>query len=89
MGIVNYQKAKKEMETAAAAYEALDYISDLAGSDMVLNELAMYLSTDDLVSFLHDFIGAKNIDTSDLDDECIESLNEHYRLHCGIARAFV
>lgn len=82
MGIVNYQKAKKEMDTAAAAYEALDYICDMAGSDMVLNEIVEYIPTDYLVSFLHDFIRLNDVDTSDLDDECIESLNEHYRLHC-------
>ena len=82
MGIVNYQMAKKELDTASAAYEALDYICDIAGSNMVLNELVEYMSTDDLVSFLHDFIRLNDVDTSDLDNECIESLNEYYRLHC-------
>lgn len=82
MAIVNYQKAKKELNTAAAAYEVLDTISDMAGSDMVLNELIDYISIDDLVSFLHDFIRLNDVDISDLDAECIESLNEHYRLHC-------
>lgn len=82
MGIVNYQKAKKELKTAAAAYEALDYICDMADSEIVLRELVDYLSIDDLVGFLHDFIRWGDVDTSDLDDECIEALNEHYRLHC-------
>jgi len=82
MGLVNYERVKKEMEIAAAAYEALDYITDKKGSDIVLNELAMYLSTDDLVSFLHDFIRLFDVDTSEMNDETVESLNEHYRLHC-------
>lgn len=82
MALFNYQKVKKELDTVAAAYKALDYICDMAGSDMVLNELIDYVSIDDLVSFLQDFICLNDVDTSDLDDECIESLNEHYRLHC-------
>lgn len=82
MAIINYERVKKEMDITASAYEALDYICDMADSDMVLNEIVDYISIDDLVSFLHDFIRLNDIDTSDLNDECIESLNEHYRLHC-------
>lgn len=82
MAIVNYQKAKSEMDTLANAYEVLDYIRDMAGSDLVLQEFVEYMPIDDLVSFLHDFIRLNDVDTSDLDDECIESLNEHYRMHC-------
>ena len=82
MGLCNYQKTKAELDTAAAAYETLDNICDMAGSDMVLRELVDYISIDDLVNFLHDFIRLNDVDTSDLDAECIESLNEHYRLHC-------
>lgn len=70
------------MDTTEAAYEALEYICDMAGSDLVLREFVDYLSIDELVSFLLDFITLNDVDTSDLDDECIESLNEHYRLHC-------
>lgn len=70
------------MDATVAAYEALDYICDIAGSEAVLTELSYYLSIDDLVSFLQDFIASYDVDTSDLDDECIKSLNEHYRLHC-------
>lgn len=64
-------------DTGRAVDETLEYICD-----MVLNEIVYYMSIDDLVSFLHDFIRLYDVDTSDLDDECIESLNEHYRLHC-------
>lgn len=71
-----------EMDAAEASYVALKYICDMAGSDLVLHELYDYLSIDDVVSFLHDFICSYDIDTSDLDDEYIEVLNEHYRLHC-------
>lgn len=82
MGIVNYKMYKKEMDTFEAACKTLDYICDMAGSDMVLNEIVEYIPTDDLVNFLHDFIRLNDVDTSDLDDECIELLYEHYRLHC-------
>lgn len=70
------------MDTTVAAYEALDYICDRFGSDLVLNELTYYTSIDNFVSFLHDFISFYNVDTSDLDAGCIESLNEHYERHC-------
>ena len=70
------------MDASNAAYEVLEYICDMAGSDLVLRELYDYLSIDDAVSFLHDFIASYDVDTSDLDDGCIESLTEHYRIHC-------
>ena len=69
-------------DTVDAAFEALEYICGMEGSNMVLNELVDYLSIDDLVRFLHNFIRLYDVDTSDLDDECIEELNEHYKLHC-------
>lgn len=82
MSLANYPKLKSLMDTAEAADETLEYICDMAGSDMVLNELVDYMSIDDLVCFLQDFIVLQDVDTSDLDDDCIELLNEHYRLHC-------
>lgn len=71
-----------EINATEASYVALNYICDMAGSDLVLHELYDYLSIDDVVSFLHDFINSYDIDTSDLDDDYIESLNKYYRLHC-------
>ena len=70
------------MDANEAAYETLEYVCDMVGSDMVLRDLVDYMSIDNLVNFLHDFMCVYDIDTSDLDDECIKSLNEHYRLHC-------
>lgn len=69
-------------DTSNAAYEVFEYICDMAGSDMVLNELIDYLSIDGLVSFLHDFIRLYDVDTSDLDDETIELINDWYRAEC-------
>ena len=71
-----------EINETEASYVVLKYICDIAGSDMVLHELYDYLSIDDVVSFLHDFINNYDIDTSDLDYDYIEVLNEYYRLHC-------
>ena len=65
-----------------AAYEALEYICDMFGSDTVLNEMYDYLSIDDAVSFVHDFIRLYDVDTSDLDAETIDLINEHYRTEC-------
>ena len=71
-----------EMDATEASYVVLNYICDMVGSDLVLHALYDYLSIDDVVSFLHIFINCYEIDVSDLDNEYIESLNEHYRLHC-------
>lgn len=71
-----------EINATEASYVILNYICDMVGSDLVLHVLYEYLSIDDVVSFLHDFINSYDIDTSDLDDDYIEALNEHYRLHC-------
>lgn len=71
-----------EIDETEASYVVLNYICDCVGSDLVLHALYDYLSIDDVVSFLHDFICSYEIDTSDLDNEYIEVLNEHYRLHC-------
>lgn len=71
-----------EIDATEASYVVLNYICDMVGSDLVLHALYNYLSIDDVVSFLHYFINCYEIDTSDLDDAYIESLNEHYRLHC-------
>ena len=71
-----------EIDATEASYVVLNYICDMVGSDMVLHALYDYLSIDDVVSFLHDFINWYEVDTSYLDDEYIEALDEHYKLHC-------
>lgn len=70
------------MDATVAAYEALDYICDMFGSDLVLHELYDYLSIDDAVSFVHDFIKFYDVDTFGLDAATIDLINEHYRTEC-------
>lgn len=69
-------------DTALAADETFEYICDMAGSDLVLHELYDYLSLDDLVSFLHDFIRLFDMDTSGMDADTLELVNEWYRDEC-------
>lgn len=70
------------MEASDAAYETLEFLVDVYDAEDVLNELFEHMDTDKQVEFVHDFIKLFDVDTSGLDDECIESINEHYRLHC-------
>lgn len=69
-------------DTSNAAYEAFEYLVDMFGSDTVLNEMYDYLSIDDAVSFMHDFIKLYDVDTFGLDAETIDLINEHYRTEC-------
>lgn len=69
-------------DTSNAAYEAFEYLVDMFGSDTVLNEMYDYLSIDDAVGFVHDFIKLYNVDTFGLDAETIDLINEHYRTEC-------
>ena len=70
------------MDTSNAAYEALEYICDMYDSETVVRELFDNLSIDRQIKFLHEFIDDYDIDTSELDDDTIEAITKHYRLHC-------
>lgn len=69
-------------DTSNAAYEAFEYLVDMFGSNTVLNEMYDYLSIDDAVSLVHDFIKLYDVDTFGLDAETIDLINEHYRTEC-------
>ena len=69
-------------DTSNAAYEVFESLVDMFGSDTVLNEMYDYLSIDDAVSFVHDFIKLYDVDTFGLDAETIDLINEHYRTEC-------
>lgn len=70
------------MEASDAAYDTLIFLIDVYGAEDVLKELFEHMDIDKQVEFVHDFIRLFDVDTSGLDDECIEVLDEHYRLHC-------
>lgn len=70
------------IDTSDAAYEALMFLVDVCGAEDVLNEFFDYMNVDMQIEFVHDFIKYHDVDMSEMDDEFIESLNEHYRLHC-------
>ena len=70
------------IEASDAAYETLMFLVDVYDAEDVLNELFEHMDVDRQVEFVHDFIRLYDVDTSELNDETIEALNEHYRLHC-------
>ena len=65
-----------------AAYETLEFLVDVCGEIDVLNEFFDYMDTDKQVEFVHDFIRYNDVDTSELSDETLRTINEHYNRHC-------
>lgn len=70
------------MDASEAAYETLEFLVDVYGAEDVLNELFDYLDTDKQVEFVHDFIRCYDVDTSELSDETLRTIQEHYKRHC-------
>ena len=70
------------MDDTYAAYETLEFLVDVYGEITVLNELFDYMDIDRKVEFVHDFIRYNNVDTSELSDETLRTINEHYNRHC-------
>lgn len=70
------------MDTSEAAYETLMFLVDVCGAEDVLNEFFDYMDTDKQVEFVHDFIRYNDIDTSEMNDETMRTINEHYNRHC-------
>lgn len=70
------------MNETDAAYETLEFIVDVYGEVAVLNELFDYMDVDRKVEFVHDFIRYNYVDTSELSDETLRTINEHYNRHC-------
>ena len=69
-------------DASNAAYEALMFLVDMCDAEDVLNEFFDYLSVDRQVEFVHDFIRYNNVDTSELSDETMRTIQEHYKMHC-------
>lgn len=70
------------MDASEAAYETLAFLMDVYGAEDVLNELFDYMDADRQVEFMHDFIRYNDVDTSELSDDTIRTINEHYKKHC-------
>ena len=70
------------MNETDAAYETLEFLVDVYGEVAVLNELFDYMDVDRKVEFVHDFIRYNDVDTSELSDETLRTINNHYKLHC-------
>lgn len=70
------------MDASEAAYETLMFLVDVCGEVAVVNELFDYMDVDRQVEFVHDFIRCCDVDTSELSDETLRTINEHYNRHC-------
>lgn len=70
------------MDASEAAYETLMLLMDVCSAEDVLNEFFDYMEVDKQVEFVHDFIKYHDVDTSDLSDETLRTINEHYNQHC-------
>ena len=70
------------MDDTNAAYETLEFLVDVYGEVTVLTELFDYMDVDRKVEFVHDFIRYNDVDTSELSDETLRTINEHYNRHC-------
>lgn len=70
------------MNETDAAYETLEFLVDVYGEVAVLNEFFDYMDVDRKVEFVHDFIRYNDVDTSELSDETLRTINEHYNRHC-------
>jgi len=70
------------MNDTDAAYETLEFLVDVYGEVTVLTELFDYMDVDSKVKFVHDFIRFNDVNTSELNDETLRTINEHYNRHC-------
>ena len=70
------------MDASEAAYETLMFLVDVCYEVDMLDELFDYMDVDRQVMFVHDFIIYNNVDTSELSDETLRTVNNHYKLHC-------
>ena len=70
------------MNESEAAYETLEFLVDVCGEVAVLNEFFNYMNIDEQVEFVHNFIRYYDVDTSELSDETLRTINEHYNRHC-------
>ena len=70
------------MDAIKAAAEVLLFLVDVCGPEAVLNEFFDYMDTDKQVEFVHDFIKYHDVDTSEMNDDTIRTIEDHYNRHC-------
>lgn len=73
--------ASNYRDASEAAYEALMFLVDVCGAEDVLNEFFDYMDVDRQVEFVRDFIRYNDVDTSELNDETLQTVEEHYERH--------
>ena len=70
------------MDASEAAAEALIFLVDVCGAEYVLGEFFAYMDVDRQVEFVNDFIKYNDVNTSEMNDDAIRTIEEHYKLHC-------
>jgi hypothetical protein len=70
------------MDASEAAYKTLDFLVNVYGAEYVLNEFFEYMDTYKQVEFVHDFIRYQDVNTSEMNDDTIRTINEHYEKYC-------
>ena len=71
-----------KIDASDAAYETLEFLVDVCGAEAVLDEFFYYMNVDSRVEFVQDFIRYNDVDTSELNDETLRTIQEHYKRHC-------
>ena len=67
------------MDAREAAYETLEFLVDVYGAKVVLNELFDYMDVDRQVEIVHDFIRYNGVDTSEMNDDTMRTIEELYK----------
>ena len=70
------------MDASEAAYDTLAFLVDVYGVEYVLGEFCCYMDVDRQVKFVYDFIKCHDVDTSEMNDDTIRTIEEHYNRHC-------
>ena len=70
------------IDASEAAYETLLFLVAVYGAFYVLDEFFDYMDIDRRVEFVHDFIRYNDVDTSEMNDDTIRTIEEHYTRHC-------
>ena len=67
------------MDAIKAAYEALAFLVNVCGAEYVLNEFFDYMDIDKQAEFVHDFIRYNGVDTSEMNDDTMRTIEELYK----------
>ena len=70
------------MDASDAAYDTLAFLVDVYGVEYVLGEFCCYMNVDTQVKFVYDFIKCHDVDTSEMNDDTIRTIEDHYNRHC-------